>query len=275
MAGIREITPDEVAFFREHGWVRLPQLIPRDVATTLLARAKELMGTDASAHVARAGIDSEKNPWQDRHNIIEEDPLFAEIGMSEAMGHNAQLLMRRKIGVLLYNNALAVKIGAKQQTSIEPSKPTPFHQDGATYPMDRAGVISFWIALDHLTPEMGTPRYIDRSHQLGPLGTVKRAGYVDEGGLFGRYPELNEMTITEPLEFQPGDAAAHAMYTLHDAPVNSGDRPRWAFLVRYLPDDTVYTGAKTDAEATMRKIKRAGLEPGEPFAGPEYPLVVA
>lgn len=270
---IRDITADEVAFYREHGWVRLPQLIAKDTALALLARAKELMGTDASDHVARDGIDSATNPWQDRHNIIEDDPLFAAVGMSAAMGHNAQRLVRRDIGMLLYNNALAVKIGAQQDTTMEPSKPTPYHQDGATYPMDRIGVTSFWIALDDLTPEMGIPRYIDYSNNLGPLGTVKKAGYVDEAGLFGRYPELHEMTVVESPPLQPGDATAHAMYTLHDAPINASDRPRWAFLVRYLPSDTIYTGAKTDATATMRKITRAGLEPGQPFGGPEYPLV--
>lgn len=270
--GVRAITGDEVAHFREHGWVRLNHLISPELAARLLERAKELMGSDASEHVAREGIDSATNPWQDRHNIIEEDPSFAAVGLSAEMGANAQRLMRRDVGVLLYNNALAVKIGSNQGSSVPASVPTPFHQDGATYPMDRCGVVSFWIALDHLTPEMGTPRFLDRSNGLGPLGTIKRDGHI-EGGLFDKYPELNEMTVTAPTEFQPGDATAHAMYTLHDAPANEGDRPRWAFLVRYLPSDTIYNGAKTDAQATMRKIARAGLVPGEPFGGPEYPLV--
>lgn len=273
--GVRPITDDEIAHFRDHGWVRLTQLLAPDLAAELLARAKALMGDDASAHVARAGVDSEKNPWQDRHNIVEEDPVFAAVGLSAAMGANAQRLMRREIGVLLYNNTLAVKIGARQGASVAPSPRTPFHQDGATYPMDRAGVVSFWIALDRLTPEMGIPRYVDRSHHLGPLGTVKREGHVDDGALFARYPELNDMAVTEAEPLRPGDAAAHAMYTLHDAPANGSDRARWAFLVRYLPSDTIYTGAKTDAEATMRKIARAGLVPGDPFGGPEYPLVHA
>ena len=269
---VRAITDDEVAHFRDHGWARLNQLISTDSATKMLERAKTLMGSDASAHLARDGIDSPTNPWQDRHNIVEEDPSFASVGLSEAMGANAQRLMRREIDVLLYNDALAVKIGSKQGSAAPVSDPTPFHQDGAGYPMDRCGVISFWIALDHLTPEMGLPRYVDRSHALGALGNMNRGGYV-EGDLFDVYPELHTMPLTEPVEFQPGDAIAHAMYTLHHAPSNEGDRPRWAFLIRYVPSDTVYTGAVTGTQATLRKITRAGLEPGELFGGPEYPLV--
>jgi hypothetical protein len=271
-ADIRLITDEEVAHFRDHGWVRLDHLISPELAGRLLARAQEIMGADASDHVAREGIDSANNPWQDRHNIIEEDPLFASVGLSKEMGENAQRLMRRKIGVLLYNNALAVKIGARQETSAAPSVPTPFHQDGAAYPMDRHGVVSFWISLNHNTPEMGTVRYIDRSHQLGSLGILAKESHL-QAGHFDVYPELRELTITDSPDLQPGDAAAHAMFTMHDAPINDSDRPRWAFLVRYLPSDTIYTGAMTNAQATLRKVARAGLEPGDPFGGPEYPLV--
>jgi ectoine hydroxylase-related dioxygenase (phytanoyl-CoA dioxygenase family) len=268
----RSITDEEVAFFRDHGFVLLPQLISPDTAAQLLERAKQIMGSDASEHRAREGIDSANNPWQDRHDIIEEDPLFASVGLSKEMGANAQRLMRRDIGVLLYNNALAVKIGSRQASSAPASVPTPFHQDGASYPMDRHGVVSFWISLDHNTPEMGTVRYLDRSHQLGSLGTLSKESHL-QAGHFDVYPELHELTITKPPDLKPGDAAVHAMYTLHDAAVNETDRPRWAFLVRYLPSDTIYTGAITNAQATMRKIQRAGLVAGEPFGGPEYPLV--
>jgi ectoine hydroxylase-related dioxygenase (phytanoyl-CoA dioxygenase family) len=269
---IRSVTDEEVGFYRDHGYVMLRHLISQDLAAQLLERARVIMGSDAAEHVAREGIDSAKNPWQDRHNIIEEDPLFASVGLSEEMGRNAQRLMRRKIGVLLYNNALAVKIGSKQDANAPTSVPTPFHQDGASWPMDRNGVVSFWISLDHNTPEMGTVRYVDRSNQLGSLGVLAKESHLQDGH-FDIYPELREMTITEPPDLQPGDAAAHAQYTLHDAGVNETDQPRWAFLVRYLPSDTNYTGGITNAQATLRKIERAALVPGEPFGGAEYPLV--
>jgi len=271
--GVRAITDEEVEHFRDHGWVRLPSLIDSETAARLLARAKELMGDDATSHVPREGIDSPTNPWQDRHNVVEEDEVFASLGLGRSMGVNAQRLMRREVGVLLYNNALAVKIGQNQAAAAEASDSTPFHQDGSGYPMDRCGVISFWIALDHLTPEMGTPRYVDRSHGLGPLGNMNRSGYV-HGSLFDTYPELSTMQVTDSPEFFPGDAAAHAMYTVHDAPANRGDRARWAFLVRYLPDDTIFTGGFTTSQATLRKVERAGLVPGQPFGGSEYPPVI-
>jgi hypothetical protein len=272
-ADVRAITDDEVAYCRDHGWVRLDQLISTEMAAQLLERAKTIMGSDASGYVARPGIDSPVVPWQDRHSIVEEDPLFAEVGLSEEMGANAQRLMRRNIGVLLYNSTVAVKIGSKQDSSTPASGPTGFHQDGAALPMDRAGRVAFWIALDHITPEMGLVRYVDRSHYLGSLGfMVSHDGYV-LGDLRDVYPELREMALIEPVECQPGDAFAHLPNTVHDALANETDRPRWALVISYIPSDTIYTGAKTPGTPTQNKLARASLVAGEPFGGPEYPRV--
>jgi len=270
--GIREVTDEEVAFYRDHGWVNMSALISTELAERLLRRAKEVMGDDAGTHTAREGIDSATNPWQDRHNIVEDDALFASVGMHPQMGRNAQRLLRREIGVLLYNNLLAVKIGEQQTTSAPASGETGFHQDGAGYPMDRNGVATFWIALDDLSADMGTVQYVDRSHVLGSLGNMNRGGYI-QGKLHDVYPELRTMTLTESPSLSAGDAAAHQMFTVHYAPPNRGDRPRWAFLVRYLAADTVYTGAISGSQATIRKIERAGLQPGDLFVGDEYPLV--
>ena len=270
--GIREVTDAEVAHYREHGWVSLPGLVSPELCAELLARAKAIMGADATDHRPREGVDSETNPWQDRHNIIEDDELFASVGMSAQMGRNAQRLMNRQIDVRLYNNALAVKIGMKQPGGVAASEPTPFHQDGTGYPMDRNGVASFWIALDEATPDQGTVRYVSGSHKLASLGRMVSDGKQSVSP-FDVYPELNDLVLSEPSGFHPGDAAAHQMFTLHDAGQNETDRPRWAFLVRYVPADTIFTGTPSKSLATQRKVERAGLVAGEPFGGPEYPLV--
>jgi hypothetical protein len=51
-------------------------------------------------------------------------------------------------------------------------------------------------------------RFLDRSHQLGLLGST-------ETDLYGLYPELQALTVTEPLNMKPGDATVHAIYTVH------------------------------------------------------------
>lgn len=270
---IRAITDAEVTHYREHGWVKLPKLISTDLAAQLLERAKSIMGPDGTRNVTRDDTDAPTNPWQDHHNVVEEDPCFASVGLSEEMGANAQRLMRRDIGVLLFTNLLAVKIGTKQGPSAPVSGPTDWHQDGpGSLPMDRGGRVSFWIALDHVTPDMGLVQWIDRSHCLGSLGNMVQDGEL-KAGLLDVYPELGEMPLTEPVPFEPGDASAHGMYTVHNAPANTTNRPRWTFIVNYIPSDTIYTGAPTGSQSTKKKVAKAGLAAGEPFGGPLYPRV--
>ena len=271
--GVREITEAEVAHYREHGWVKLPRLITPELAARLLARAKAIMGEDGCSGETRADTDAPTNPWQDHHNVCEEDAEFAAVGLGPAMGANAQRLMRRDIGVLMWTNLLAVKIGSRQGAPVPASPPTDWHQDGpGSLPMDRAGRITFWIALDHIEPEMGLPRWIDRSHMLGALGNMVKDGKL-RCELLDVYPELRDMPVTQPVAFEPGDATSHAMYTVHEAPANAADRPRWTLILNYVPSDTIYTGVQTGSQASLKKIAKAGLVAGEPFGGPLYPRV--
>ncbi|MCB9725504.1 MAG: phytanoyl-CoA dioxygenase family protein [Spirochaetaceae bacterium] len=271
--GIRAITDEEFHHYREHGWVKLPQLISEDLAGRLLERAKGIMGPDGSQNVMRGDTDVASNPWQDHHGVCEEDELFGAVGLGAEMGHNAQRLMRRDIGVLMWTNLLAVKIGTQQKTGVPASAPTDWHQDGpGSLPMDRAGRITFWIALDHITPDMGLVRWIDRSHTLGALGNMVKDGHL-RCPLLDVYPELREMPVTKPEPFRPGDATAHAMYTVHEAPANTTDRPRWTMILNYVPSDTIYTGVQTGSQASLKKIAKAGLSAGEPFGGPLYPRI--
>lgn len=269
-SGIRAVTDDEVAHYRDHGWVILRGLVSEDLAAGLLERAKATFGADATEGLP--STEPLKTPWRDFHDIVENDDRFAAVALSPQMGENVQRLMRRDVGVVLQTNTLAVKIGT-QQRSVPPSPATDFHQDGPSLPFDRAGRVTVWIALDHLTGHMGTMRYVDRSHHLGPLGNMIQGGEIS-GDLFELYPELNDMSVTDPPELRPGDVMAHTMYTLHDASANTTDRPRWVFIVNYIPADTVYNGAQVGSLPSRAKIEKAGIAPGDTFGGPLYPRVI-
>jgi Phytanoyl-CoA dioxygenase (PhyH) len=261
---IREVADDEVTYFREHGWVKLDQLISRELASRLLEQAKAYMGANGDEHVGRPGVDAIDAPWTDRHNVVEEDECFASVGMSPKMGANAQRLMRRTIGVLMAGDMLAVKPGLKH--GLPSTVPTPFHQDAPNEPIDRNGFVSFWIALDHVTPEMGSMRFVDCSHRLGLLGCTGT-------DLFGVYPELSELPLTEPLEFKPGDATAHSLYMIHGTGVNETSSPRWAVVVRYFAEDVLFTGGIPWSKSMLAKRAEGVLSPGDRFTDSICPKV--
>jgi Phytanoyl-CoA dioxygenase (PhyH) len=271
---IRSVTHDEVSHLRDHGWVKLDQLISRQLAGRLLDRARALAGSSGDDHIIRPDVDVDTTWWSDYHNVVEEDQGFAYLGLSPTMGANVQRLIRRNVGILMWSNFLALKIGTKQG-SARASERAYWHQDGPDLPLDRPGWVRFWIALDRVSATMGPIRFLDGSHRLGLLGRthLDRAGYAPEAALYDEYPELSQLPVIEPLEFEPGDATAHGMFTLYGDRANDTDHPRWTLVLTYFADDTLYTGNQLCAGETVAKLQKAGLPPGEQFGGAVFPRV--
>jgi hypothetical protein len=255
---IRPVTDEEVAHLWRHGWVKLDQLLSPQLAGRLLERAREHMGPGGDRHAARHGTDTGNPFWNDRHSVAEDDEAFAAVCLGAKMGANAQRLMRRNVGVLQTANMLAVKIGTKQGSSCASIQPTVFHQDALDLPIDRNGYVSFWIALDAITRDMGGMRFVDGSHTLGMMGLVD---------LYETYPELADMTLTDPVSLAPGDATVHTMYTIHGTDANETASPRWALIAAYIPDDAMYTGGFGWSRATLAKRAAVQLEAGDRFGG--------
>jgi Phytanoyl-CoA dioxygenase (PhyH) len=255
---IRLVTDAEVAHLWEHGWVKLEQIVSPELAATLLERAKVHMGPGGDEHAVRKGTDTANIFWNDRHRIAEDEGVFAGVCYGPQMGLNAQRLMRRDVGVLLSSNMLAVKIGTKQGSSCVSTVPTPYHQDAMDVPIDRNGYVGLWIALDHVARDMGGMRFVDRSNALGMLGLVD---------LYQTYPELHDMTLTEPIELTPGDATAHLMYTIHGTGANETSSPRWGLVVGYIPEDAMYTGGFAWSRATLAWRAADQLASGDTFGG--------
>ena len=57
---IRTVSDDEVAHLRDHGWIKLDQLISPELTRTLWERAKARFGPRGVDHVRRPGIDLEE-----------------------------------------------------------------------------------------------------------------------------------------------------------------------------------------------------------------------
>lgn len=267
---VRDLTDDEVTFFKENGWAKLSNLISAEQAAELLRRAKARMGPEGDFHDTRPGRDYKPQGFMDYDGIAEEDEAFAELTFGKDLGRNAQCLIRaltsRDVAVRSYLNSVLVKLPAAKEAS-HGTGPTAWHQDTSA-PMDRVGNLLFWIALDEVTPEMGSMRFYSGSHRIGKLGETSQ--WTKGKGLLDVYPRLeDEYPISQPLHYLPGDATVHAGQTVHGGPENSTNRPRWAFTSAYFPADALYTGLPSPRTVGL------GLEVSKPFEHPRFPIVVA
>jgi ectoine hydroxylase-related dioxygenase (phytanoyl-CoA dioxygenase family) len=252
----RAVTPEEVAFYRENGWVKLERLIEPDLAAELLAAAQELMGERGESAI-REGVDYETVWFNDYHFPAREgrEP-FASLTYAPDLGRNTQLFLERPIAVRHYSDMLAVKL----PSSKEKGAPTHAHQDGGIQ-FDRIGKTTFWIALNEIPPERGAMRFYSGSQKEGPLGDRAH-------NLFEIYPYLQERyPLSEPIHLQPGDATVHSQLVIHEAPANTTTEPRWAYITLYFPTDAKYSGR------LFHGLDDLGLTPGEPFDHPNFPLV--
>src|SRR4030095_5683073 len=96
--GVRAVTDEEVAHLRDHGWVKLPQLLSPALAGRLLARAQVHMGPGGARDEARHGTDTGNVFWNDRHGVAEDDEAFAAVCLGRGVGGDAPRLMRRPGG---------------------------------------------------------------------------------------------------------------------------------------------------------------------------------
>jgi ectoine hydroxylase-related dioxygenase (phytanoyl-CoA dioxygenase family) len=253
-------TQEEVAHYRDNGWVHLPNLVPSSVATQLLEHAKTLMGGEAEEVKSNKPnrTSSQRTMWQDYDEPSKSDPVFDEFAHSEGLGHVAHDLLGRPVRYL--QDQLLVKLPAAKGGGA-----TTWHQDMPYLPFDRSGVAHIWVALIDIPAEMGTMRFLSGSQKQGLFG---RALHDDKGDLTATHPELfDECEMSPPLDLRAGDATVHDAATVHFAPPNATDAPRWAYLTAFFRADTLFTGAPhRDTNAIPELI------PNKPFDHPRFPV---
>jgi hypothetical protein len=237
-AVLREVTEEEVAFYHEHGWVMMKQLVDPEFATQLQRVGQQWRDRQEKEGAARPSV---------HLALAEGAEPYRSFMFSERMSHNAMRLVNKK-------RLKGVDVALRYRIDMHIVKPpgaagATYHQDSAEHGSDRVGELQFWLALAHVTPEMGAMRFVSRSHREGPLGSVFND---DQGDLLEQFPNLTSvLELSPPFHYQPGDCTVHHGYTVHGGPANSTHKPRLSYLFSYAPTDTRYwngTAANWGAE---------------------------
>ena len=137
---------------------------------------------------------------------------------------------------------------------------TPWHQDLSYMPLDTEKVLSIWIPITDVAPDMGSLIFAEGSHLQGAL----KVPAVDRG-----------FTVVRNGPMRAGDASLHMGWTLHGALKNSSGQLREAITIGCYAD-----GARIrlddDAPLIMRNFLESyfpGLAPGDLAAGPLTPVI--
>jgi phytanoyl-CoA dioxygenase PhyH len=249
---VRPVSDEEVSSYRDNGWAFLPGLISAEAASELLARAKKLMGDRGDANKLRPVMDQESELFNTYYRPDLDDESYRDLRTNRTLGRNAALLLGRDMAMRSLTNFIAVKLPRDLETDKLGKGPTVYHQDHGAMPT-RGESLVFWVALDEVTPEMGSMRFYNGSPALGWLAGDPLS-----------WPRVKEYPYSEPLTYKPGDATAHGTLVVHGAPENVTDRSRWSYICNFFPDAAVYTGARGRHTIGAEEA----LEEGKPF--PEH-----
>lgn len=245
---VRNVTDAEVSFYEQQGWALLPGLVSPEGVKAMLDQAKEHMAQEArdalDPSVRVIGGVQDVGWWTEWRNAacIERNPTFAAVALSRELGRNAQRLLGRSTPMRVWHDIVACKM---PEAGEKTSGSTPWHQDGPNWAVDRKGM-GFWIALDDISADQGGLTYLSGSFREGSLGRTARWRKADgtNPGMDDEYPDLLERyLVTEPFTLKAGDALCHHTNMVHGALPNRTDRPRWAYIVSFIPGDALYTGA--------------------------------
>ena len=255
---VRSVTEDEIDFFFDHGWVKLPGLIDRTSAAALLDRAQRTFGEDGRKGLEQEGPITESwQTWFRNDPDCRRDELFTALASSREMGRNAARLLGRDSPIRLMMDATMVKLPGHSGKGGS----TDFHQDTPGHMYLEANFLTPWIALDEVAQDMGAMQFYSGSHKLGNLGQV--------GALWDEWAPYIERfcTLTEPIALQPGDATIHASGTIHGTAPNLGQRPRWSWAGVLVPADARYTGAQSEY------VDGLGIKPYGQLDHAKFPVI--
>ena len=238
----RAVTAEEIAHYRQRGWVKLEAFVQPKLVAQLLATARATMGPDGDDNAPSPMPQDFFNPEM-AHGLG--SPIFGPL-IREA-GANAKALMGRREGIEVryFSDFYLPKLPASKPSAHGGNGKTYFHQDYINWALDRSGGMTIWIALTDLAPESGTMSFVSGSHRMGTLGNYRT--FEDEDVL-EQYPELlEECAIEGPVSYRAGDATVHSNLCVHGAGPNLTDAPRWAYAIIVNPSDARWNGGPAEA----------------------------
>ncbi|MGF1482769.1 MAG: phytanoyl-CoA dioxygenase family protein [Opitutales bacterium] len=247
------LTPQQIADYRENGFVRLKGVISpkecatfRDAATTINARA------EADGNGGRAVFNQFVNNWRE-----------SEALRGLTLHPNITALARTLAGIALrlWHDHLLVK-------KPHNNAPTHFHQDQPYWPhANSAQPLSAWVALNDVPVERGCMTFIPKSQRYTELTAQN---LHDAGSLFDLCPELQwDERVTLPL--RAGDCTFHHGRCAHMANDNLTDEHRYGYAIIYIDRTTTFAGR---GHVVTKPLVEAGqLKEGDLLEGELFPEI--
>ncbi len=229
------LTPAEVAHYREHGHVSIPDFLsPQELETWRKAV------TDAVA--SRGDKKTPDKDWKaggedfyelvfiQRLNLWQDHPGVRALMLDERLG-KACCDLAGIDGIRIWHDQALIKAPW--------ANPTAWHLDCPYWSFSDRNAISVWVALDDATLDNGCMWFVPGTQKTARFDNVGIGNNM--GDLFKLYPEWRTLrSVSAPLP--AGGASFHNGLLAHGAGANMTSGWRRAMTCAYMPDGATFNG---------------------------------
>ncbi len=221
---VRHATPEQVAFYREQGYLKFGRIFTPAEMGTLRDHVDAMI----------AALPEGKRPEELDVPHFNDAWLFRYLTDSRVLD-----VIEDFIGpnIALWSSHFIAKPKGD-------GKAVPWHTDGAYWhqrlkPMH---VITLWLAVDESCVENGCMRVIPGTHTSVRTAIDAYVPVEKERNVFAtRLPkEYTDETKTVDLELQVGECHFHDAWTIHGSNPNHSEKRRCGYTMRYMPASVVH-----------------------------------
>jgi len=221
------LTPMQVAFFKENGFLAVPDVVPAARVAAMRTRIEELCERWESEEARRLGVQQEAEagaPIAERSSrtvrklsfLARHELIFGEHARDPVLLDIVEDLIGSPLA--LYADEAFLK------PPFHGSEKLP-HQDNAYFGVQPdAALITCWTALDDATVENGCMHYLAGSHKLGVLDHEPIPGTPH------RTPKGVDLGEAVAVPIQAGGVILHHALVLHFSPGNQTPNQAWVGL---------------------------------------------
>ncbi len=252
------LTAEQIAFFRENGFIKLKQVFSPGAVLKLRAELIRLLKAEFDVDPdtgARDRFLSLEMIWPD-------NPLLRAYVLSPRLGQISADLLEVPAVRLYHDNVLAKQAGCGR---------TPWHFDDHHFPLDTHDVVTAWAPAQPIPLEMGPLAFAHPLdvHKLVDAVSFEKTGTGYDRGVAEVFAR-NGVAVDE-TPFELGEVSFHHNLNFHTAARNRTDRSRVVLANTYYADGARIVDAPTMVSGDWQKFM-PGVGPGEVAASPLNPV---
>lgn len=222
---VRHGTPQQVAFYREQGYLKFGRIFASAEMDALRDHVDEMIANlPEGKRPEGMDVPHFQDPWLFRYLA---DPRVLDV-IQDFIGPD----------IVLWSSHFIAKPKGD-------GKAVPWHTDGAYWNgrLDPMEVITLWLAVDPSTLENGCMRVIPGSHTAFKAAIDAYVPVDGEANVFGSRipPELIDEDRAVDLELKVGECSFHDAWTIHGSNPNNSSMRRCGYTMRYMPANVVLT----------------------------------